>query len=114
MSYNYYPLYSSIHVHILFSTSSDEFAEVKAVKLLRRGRRLQQVECVLVPLIPWFFSPTLLISPVHHRAVYGKAGVGAESDRHFSQMGPPQCTIPMLQPEFFSSAFYYRFLVQRP
>lgn len=24
---------------------SDEFAEVKAVKLLRRGRRLQQVEC---------------------------------------------------------------------
>lgn len=25
---------------------SDEFAEVKAVKLLRRGRRLQQVESV--------------------------------------------------------------------
>lgn len=27
--------------------SRDEFAEVKAVKLLRRGRRLQQVEYVL-------------------------------------------------------------------
>lgn len=26
----------------------DEFAEVKAVKLLRRGRRLQQVECVFI------------------------------------------------------------------
>lgn len=26
----------------------DEFAEVKAVKLLRRGRRLQQVECVVI------------------------------------------------------------------
>lgn len=32
---------SSIIDHISFS---DEFAEVKAVKLLRRGRRLQQVE----------------------------------------------------------------------
>ena len=27
--------------------NSDEFADVKAVKLLRRGRRLQQVEYVL-------------------------------------------------------------------
>ena len=33
---------SLIHSYIL----SDEFAEVKAVKLLRRGRRLQQVESV--------------------------------------------------------------------
>ena len=28
------------------NSQSDEFADVKAVKLLRRGRRLQQVECV--------------------------------------------------------------------
>jgi hypothetical protein len=30
---------------------SDEFADVKAVKLLRRGRRLQQVECISTMLI---------------------------------------------------------------
>ncbi len=32
---------------VLLILLSDEFAEVKAVKLLRRGRRLQQVEYVL-------------------------------------------------------------------
>lgn len=31
-------------VSIMLIDRSDEFAEVKAVKLLRRGRRLQQVE----------------------------------------------------------------------
>lgn len=31
----------------------DEFAEVKAVKLLRRGRRLQQAECVVLPSCGW-------------------------------------------------------------
>jgi hypothetical protein len=35
------PLVSFTFNHTRFS---DEFAEVKAVKLLRRGRRLQQVE----------------------------------------------------------------------
>lgn len=33
------------------SICRDEFAEVKAVKLLRRGRRLQQVECVHSPFV---------------------------------------------------------------
>jgi hypothetical protein len=37
---NIHPVTSTI-THARFS---DEFAEVKAVKLLRRGRRLQQVE----------------------------------------------------------------------
>lgn len=32
------------HPHSLSPSDRDEFAEVKAVKLLRRGRRLQQVE----------------------------------------------------------------------
>ena len=32
---------------VLINFYSDEFADVKAVKLLRRGRRLQQVEYVL-------------------------------------------------------------------
>lgn len=67
----------------------DEFAEVKAVKLLRRGRRLQQVE-----------------------AVYGKT-LDEDSDLY----QPPALTpnlIPRLRPEFFSSPFYSRFHVQYP
>ncbi|KAL1746071.1 hypothetical protein HDZ31DRAFT_34884 [Schizophyllum fasciatum] len=67
----------------------DEFADVKAVKLLRRGRRLQQVE-----------------------AIYGKVdnsagpALGASAQR--------QVTIPSLQPEFFSSQFWKLFHMQRP
>jgi hypothetical protein len=38
--------YSSFPCPLTRLACSDEFAEVKAVKLLRRGRRLQQVECV--------------------------------------------------------------------
>lgn len=43
----------------------DEFAEVKAVKLLRRGRRLQQVECVLIarPTTPTTTSPQSRLRP---------------------------------------------------
>ncbi|KAL5490268.1 hypothetical protein ACEPAI_5101 [Sanghuangporus weigelae] len=68
----------------------DEFAEVKAVKLLRRGRRLQQVE-----------------------AVYGKSAI--DDDRRYVPLGAgvPQC-IPRLRPEFFSSPFFHAFLTQRP
>ncbi|KAL1669321.1 hypothetical protein GGG16DRAFT_127897 [Schizophyllum commune] len=67
----------------------DEFADVKAVKLLRRGRRLQQVE-----------------------AIYGKVdnnagpALGASAHR--------QVTIPSLQPEFFTSQFWKLFHMQRP
>ncbi|KAJ7771697.1 hypothetical protein B0H16DRAFT_1660677 [Mycena metata] len=68
----------------------DEFADVKAVKLLRRGRRLQQVE-----------------------AIYGK---GAEDS---SSMPLPMAArlpsiIPQLKPEFFSSPFWSWFSMQRP
>jgi hypothetical protein len=42
----------SIWLPFLIFRPSDEFAEVKAVKLLRRGRRLQQVEYV-----PSHFTP---------------------------------------------------------
>ncbi|KAH9997486.1 hypothetical protein BJV77DRAFT_941252 [Russula vinacea] len=67
----------------------DEFAEVKAVKLLRRGRRLQQVE-----------------------AVYGKS-----IDEEGGLFTAPALTpglIPRLKPEFFSSAFFRRFHIQHP
>lgn len=70
----------------------DEFAEVKAVKLLRRGRRLQQVE-----------------------AVYGKPVI--DDERRFMSLatGVPQSSlIPRLRPEFLSSSFFQAFLTQRP
>ncbi|KAH9951307.1 hypothetical protein B0H21DRAFT_276431 [Amylocystis lapponica] len=66
----------------------DEFAEVKAVKLLRRGRRLQQVE-----------------------AVYGQ-NASEESSLH--SVPVPRSVIPQLRPEFFSSPFFRRFHIQRP
>ncbi|RPD66016.1 hypothetical protein L226DRAFT_454081 [Lentinus tigrinus ALCF2SS1-7] len=66
----------------------DEFAEVKAVKLLRRGRRLQKVE-----------------------AVYGKA---TKEDADLHTVIPPRCVIPQLKPEFFRSPFFRRFHIQRP
>ncbi|KAG9124802.1 hypothetical protein FRC07_010200 [Ceratobasidium sp. 392] len=77
----------------------DEFANVKAVKLLRRGRRLAQVE-----------------------QVYGPAGSGQTDDASRSDPAAspkastsrtPSC-IPKLQPEFFGSPFYRRFHIQRP
>ncbi|KAG5653270.1 hypothetical protein H0H81_001430 [Sphagnurus paluster] len=68
---------------------SDEFADVKAVKLLRRGRRLQQVE-----------------------AIYGKAA-GQSSASPDSTTRTPSI-IPQLAPEFFTSPFWSWFTVQRP
>ncbi|KAJ6618357.1 hypothetical protein B0H10DRAFT_2030566 [Mycena sp. CBHHK59/15] len=70
----------------------DEFADVKAVKLLRRGRRLQQVE-----------------------AIYGKGS----SDQEHSSIPLPLAArlpsiIPQLKPEFFSSPFWNWFSYQRP
>ncbi|KAJ3741826.1 hypothetical protein DFH05DRAFT_1558769 [Lentinula detonsa] len=67
----------------------DEFADVKAVKLLRRGRRLQQVE-----------------------AIYGKEG-----NQNSNNLGLPTrmpSTIPSLQQEFFESSFWQWFCLQRP
>ncbi|KAI0341856.1 hypothetical protein BDW22DRAFT_1358742 [Trametopsis cervina] len=65
----------------------DEFAEVKAVKLLRRGRRLQQAE-----------------------AVYGKAA----NEDSIRSTTPPPSVIPRLAPEFFDSAFFARLQIQLP
>ncbi|KAK1218258.1 hypothetical protein PQX77_014631 [Marasmius sp. AFHP31] len=68
----------------------DEFADVKAVKLLRRGRRLQQVE-----------------------AIYGKAGSSQNGD-HSSGSSSRPSVIPKLHPDFFSSPFWSWFSIQRP
>ncbi|KAJ7197163.1 hypothetical protein GGX14DRAFT_668328, partial [Mycena pura] len=67
----------------------DEFADVKAVKLLRRGRRLQQVE-----------------------AIYGKGAADDSSSLPLAARLPS--IIPQLKPEFFSSPFWAWFCLQRP
>ncbi|KAJ7724059.1 hypothetical protein DFH07DRAFT_273891 [Mycena maculata] len=67
----------------------DEFADVKAVKLLRRGRRLQQVE-----------------------AIYGKGTDDASVPLPLASRLPS--IIPQLKPEFFSSPFWSWFSLQRP
>ncbi|KAL4065387.1 hypothetical protein V8B97DRAFT_1868574 [Scleroderma yunnanense] len=69
----------------------DEFAEVKAVKLLRRGRRLQQVE-----------------------AVYGKVTSDLAIPQNPSTPAPKLSPIPQLKPDFLNSTFFRRFCVQRP
>ncbi|KAG9098658.1 hypothetical protein FS749_003326 [Ceratobasidium sp. UAMH 11750] len=76
----------------------DEFANVKAVKLLRRGRRLAQVEQV--------YGPAASQSDDASRSD-PTASPKASTSR------TPSC-IPKLQPEFFGSPFYRRFHIQRP
>ncbi|EUC65044.1 fungal zn(2)-cys(6) binuclear cluster domain protein [Rhizoctonia solani AG-3 Rhs1AP] len=75
----------------------DEFANVKAVKLLRRGRRLAQVEQVYGP-------------AAQARA---DAPCNDADSTQASTSRTPSC-IPKLQPEFFGSPFYRRFHIQRP
>ncbi|QRW03794.1 Fungal Zn(2)-Cys(6) binuclear cluster domain [Ceratobasidium sp. AG-Ba] len=77
----------------------DEFANVKAVKLLRRGRRLAQVEQV--------YGPAASAQPEDASRSDPAASPQASSSR------TPSC-IPKLQPEFFGSPFYRRFHIQRP
>ncbi|KAJ4479505.1 hypothetical protein C8R41DRAFT_843688 [Lentinula lateritia] len=70
----------------------DEFADVKAVKLLRRGRRLQQVE-----------------------AIYGKeANQNSSSSSYLGLPTRIPSTIPTLHSDFFDSAFWQWFSLQRP
>ncbi|KAF8516906.1 hypothetical protein BU17DRAFT_20348, partial [Hysterangium stoloniferum] len=73
----------------------DEYREVKAVKMLRRGRRIQQVE-----------------------AVYGAGLEQEQSGPPIVGDPPPSATttyiIPRLDPQFFVSRFFARFHVQRP
>lgn len=76
----------------------DEFAEVKAVKLLRRGRRLQQVEAVYGKV-----TDTPTPSPTQHA-----------STPTATPSTPNQSIIPQLKIEFLSSTFFRRFCAQRP
>ncbi|KAF7359330.1 Zn(2)-C6 fungal-type domain-containing protein [Mycena sanguinolenta] len=67
----------------------DEFADVKAVKLLRRGRRLQQVE-----------------------AIYGKGAAEDASTIPLPLVARLPSIIPPLKPEFFASSFWKWFSLQ--
>ncbi|KAJ3488625.1 hypothetical protein NLJ89_g11595 [Agrocybe chaxingu] len=69
----------------------DEFADVKAVKLLRRGRRLQQVE-----------------------AIYGKVADQDGNSSSTSSASRAASIIPILHSDFFASQFWRSFVVQRP
>lgn len=88
---------------------SDEFAEVKAVKLLRRGRRLQQVEYVHSR--SFVILPSFVQQFYSSRAVYGKSI--DEEGGLFTAPSLSPGLIPKLRPEFFSSAFFRRFHIQR-
>ncbi|KAJ7468057.1 hypothetical protein FB451DRAFT_1560569 [Mycena latifolia] len=69
----------------------DEFADVKAVKLLRTGRRLQKVE-----------------------AIYGKGAADDSAFLNLPSATRPPSAIPQLKPEFFSSPFWSWFSLQKP
>ena len=101
------PSHQSITSH---ACSRDEFAEVKAVKLLRRGRRLQQVECV-----PIIVQSSSVSSP--RRAVYGKVTcdlpLSEKPDTSTHTSTPKQSVIPQLKLDLLNSTFFRRFCVQR-
>lgn len=88
--------HSSLHPvsHLSYRDGRDEYADVKHVKLLRRGRRLQQVEQV------YGKSPTseTALSPARSPSL---------------DIQPRQSIIPQLKAEFFASAFFSRFNMQR-
>src|ERR1700676_4370205 len=75
----------------------DEFADIKSVKLLRRGRRLQEVE-----------------------QVYGKTPATGNSSSSTTSLSSSlsdhqrrQSAIPSLDAKFFASPFFARFDIQR-
>ncbi|KIJ60672.1 hypothetical protein HYDPIDRAFT_98320 [Hydnomerulius pinastri MD-312] len=84
----------------------DEFAEVKAVKLLRRGRRLQQVEAVYGKVTD-DASAGLSSSPAPQNSTPSNALSAAIT-------GTKQSLIPQLRLDFLNSSFFRRFCIQRP
>ncbi|KAG8217340.1 hypothetical protein J3R82DRAFT_5435 [Butyriboletus roseoflavus] len=80
----------------------DEFAEVKAVKLLRRGRRLQQVEAVYGKVTDDVSTaPSVPQDPT--------------STTFFTATATAEHTcIPEMQLPFLRSSFFRRFCIQRP
>lgn len=84
----------------------DEFAEVKAVKLLRRGRRLQQVEAVYGKVTDDESNTSSAMSTSSNPTITTTLSAAIAA--------PRQTTIPSLKLEFLSSSFFRRFSIQRP
>lgn len=73
----------------------DEFAPMKAAKQLRRGKRISEIE-----------------------TIYGKQAISAatgsgDKRNQVSKVKIAPGPLPELTPEFFESAFFRRFQVQR-
>ncbi|KAF9239636.1 hypothetical protein BU15DRAFT_74490 [Melanogaster broomeanus] len=81
----------------------DEFAEVKAVKLLRRGRRLQQVEA-LYGKVP--DEPSAGLSTPQNSTTSAMHSTAVAANK--------QNIIPQLKLDFLHSSFFRRFCFQRP
>lgn len=73
----------------------DEYADVKHVKLLRRGRRLQQVE------------------QVYGKSPASETASSPSARSSSSDLQPRQSIIPQLKADFFASPFFSRFNMQR-
>ncbi|EGO21595.1 hypothetical protein SERLADRAFT_440847 [Serpula lacrymans var. lacrymans S7.9] len=84
----------------------DEFAEVKAVKLLRRGRRLQKAEAVYGKVTSDDSAASSSANPATVNTATPLSPI--------SPISTQQTNIPQLKLEFLSSPFFRRFSVQRP
>jgi len=94
----------------------DEYGQVKSVKLLRRGRRLQQAEYVHFPSRESTSGGYVVLNPtpaLSSRAVFGKVKAGEEDDSLLTGPSPPPNVTPMPTPAFFESLFWRRFQLQR-
>lgn len=75
--------------------SSDEFAPVKAAKQLRKGKRISEIEML------------------YGSQVTSAAVASTDTSNHRREDSKTKQLIPDLAPEFFASAFFRRFTVQR-
>ena len=94
----------------------DEYGQVKSVKLLRRGRRLQQAEYVHISQSGIYCRRLCSTYPTHalsSRAVYGKIKAGEEDETLLTGPSSPPNVTPMPTPAFFESQFWRRFQLQR-
>ena len=98
-----------------FPHHRDEYGQVKSVKLLRRGRRLQQAEYVQLPTQASTSGgyAVLIPPPLSSRALYGKVRAGDDDDALLTGPSPPSNVTPMPTPAFFDSQFWRRFQLQR-
>ncbi len=105
---------TSSHLLPSLTRSSDEYADIKSVKLLRRGRRLQQVEYVQPPFV-CFSSPPFILVPIH-RALYGNTSAvdlrPSLSPVSPSTLSPSASAVRLPTMQFLRSDFFRRLSLQ--